>query len=187
MSFLTEQQKRQYLAGYQSAIVELRTKREEALKEGDVVQAQRLTDKIDEVKEQVQKTKQVVSQQQVNTQPTPDFVEWKGQNSWYTVDRTLTTVADGVGAAYLQDNPGCTEKQMLNAVSREIKKRFPEKFNIIKSPPSPDGEGGIKGSSRGSSASSLEQGMTEEQRSIMKTILKSTGMTKEQYFKQYNS
>jgi hypothetical protein len=27
--------------------------------------------------------------------------------------------------------------------------------------------------------------MTEEEKSIMKTILKSTGMTKEQYMKQY--
>lgn len=188
MEFLTEQQKKQYDAGFQQAIKELKSERDAALQEGDVLKAQQITDKIDEVKEQHQAQRAAMpKQERPEVTPSVTFKSWFDQNKWYTKDKALTAYADSVGFEYKRENPDSTEADMLAYVSKEVKKEFPHKFQTSpKGPPSPDGEG--RDTTRTSSEGgyrSLENNMTEEQKSIMRTILKSTGMTKEQYFKQY--
>lgn len=187
MSFLTEQQKKQYNAGFQQAIRDLKSARDAALQEGDVLKAQQITDKIDEVKEQHQVQQVAPKQTPATPEPSPVFRTWFEQNTWYTKDKVLTKYADAVGFEYKSEHPESTEAEMLAYVAKNVKKEFAHKFQP-KGPPSPDGEG--RGSPRGpvdSGIKTMESDMTEEQRSIMKTILKSTGMTKEQYFKQYAS
>ncbi len=188
MTFLTDQHKKQYIAGYNEAINSLKAKRDQALEEGDLVAAQRLNDKIDDVRDNLKQAKETPVQANTTIQPTPEFIAWKNKNSWYMNDKTMTSFADAVGHAFFAENPGTTETAMLNTVSREIKKRFPEKF-ATGGPPSPDGEGSNR-SSRGASnpLASIEASMPEEHKAIMRTILKTTpGLTKEQYLKQYGS
>ena len=189
MSFLTNQQKKQYVSGYQDAINELKGKRNQALEEGDLVAAQNLNDKIDEHKEVLKSAQQALQAPVTAPQPTQTFFSWAEKNPWYTKDRKMTHFADAVGLAFKEENPGASESDMLRAVSQEIKERFAEKFPSVKSPPSPDGDG-ARGGSRApakSGYSSDESAMTSEQRDIMRTILKTTGMTKEEYFKAYRS
>jgi hypothetical protein len=186
MTFLTEQQRKQFDAGYQQAVLSLKSARNAALEEGDMIKAQQITDKLDEVKDQHRAT-QVNPRPVVAPEPTPAFKAWFNTNNWYTKDKVLTKYADAVGFEFKNENPECTEAEMLAHVSKNIRKEFPNRFQP-KGPPSPDGEGrnGAKSTEPSNSAfKSVENGMTEEQRTIMKTILKSTGMTKEQYFKQY--
>lgn len=188
MTFLTEQQKKQFEAGFQQAVRELKSARDAALQEGDVLKAQQFTDKIDEVKEKHQAQAATFKPNvPASVEPTPVFKSWFDQNKWYTADKVLTKYADAVGYEYKQENPEATEAEMLAHVSRNVKKEFPHKFQTVKGPPNPDGEGRETRVPNESNSGfrSMENNMTEEQRSIMKTILKSTGMTKEQYFKQY--
>jgi hypothetical protein len=188
MTFLTEQQKKQFDAGFQQAVRDLKTARDAALQEGDVFKAQQITDKLDDVKDQHRAQQAaLVKPAPVTPEPSPTFRAWFEQNSWYTKDKVLTKYADAVGYEYKTENPESTEADMLAHVAKNVKKEFPHKFQV-RGAPSPDGEG--RESPRGPTEStsgykSIENNMTDEQRSIMKTILKSTGMTKEQYFKQY--
>jgi hypothetical protein len=189
MAFLTNQQKKQYVVGYQDAITELKGKRNEALESGDLVAAQDLNDKIDEHKEVLKQAQQQASIPQQAPQPTQTFFSWAERNPWYTKDRKMTHFADAVGLAYKEENPGASEAEMLKYVSSEIKERFAEKFPTAKVAPSPDGDGARSGSRAAvkTGYSSDENAMTSEQRDIMRTILKTTGMTKEDYFKAYRS
>lgn len=189
MTFLTDQHKRQYIAGYNEAINNLKAKRDQALEDGNLVQAQQLNDKIDDVKDNLKQAKETpVTAPTTTVQPTPEFISWKERNNWYMKDKMMTSVADAIGHAFFAENPGTTETAMLTTVTREIKKRFPEKFSTG-APPNPDGEGSTR-SSRGAPnpLASIEASMPEEHKAIMRTILKTTpGLTKEQYLKQYNS
>lgn len=187
MTFLQDQQRNQYDLGYKQAIAGLKNSRTSALQEGDVVTAQQLTDRIEAVKEQHQTE---MRQQTVvpPVAPSVEFKTWFDKNTWYTKDKVLSKFAESVGYEFKQENPDVTETEMLNHVSKTLRKEFPHKFGP-KGPPSPDGEGyNPRGSdSPNTGYRSAENSMTEEQRGIMRTILKSTGMTKDQYFKQYNS
>jgi hypothetical protein len=187
MSFLTNQQRKQYFQGFNDAIAQLKQRRDAALEEGDLVSAQRINDKIDEHKEVLREQKQQVNTVPVAPQPTQTFFSWAEKNPWYTKDRKMTHYADAVGLAYKEENPDASEADLLRFVSREVRESFPGKFTQPKSPPSPDGDG--RGATRGSTArsgSSSEESMPSDHREMMKTILKTTGMTKEEYLKVYH-
>jgi hypothetical protein len=188
MTFLTDQQKRQYLAGFQEAIKQLRQRRDAALENGDNLQAARISDKIDEVKDQAQ----VAQRQAVQPAPTPiepseTYRSWATKNSWYTQDKVLTKYAEAVGATFKEENPRSSEGEMLRHVEMEVKREFPTKFGP-KGPPSPEGTGRGTGTKTGTTGkySSVEGTLTSEQRSIMNTIIKTTGMTKDEYLRQYS-
>jgi len=188
MTFLTQQQKQSYLNGFNEAIKRLRVQRDEALESGDNLQAARISDKIDEVKEQAQvANRQAVQPAPTAIEPSETYKGWATKNSWYTQDKVLTKYAEAVGATFKEENPSSTEGEMLRHVEMEVKREFPQKFGP-KGPPSPEGAGrgtGTKTSTTGK-YSSVEGSLTSEQRSIMNTIIKTTGMTKEEYLRQYS-
>lgn len=185
VSFLTNQNKTQYIQGHKDAIAELKARRDAALQEGDHVQAAHAQDQLDEVKDalKVAQATQVTQPQG----PSSDFVSWKEKNSWYMRDEDATMFADAKGLKFRNNNQGSTEKQMLDYVTKEVAKAFPD-ILPRRSPPSPNGSGGTspRGSSATEGTSETENEMTDEQRTIMKTIMKSTGMTKAEYIKQFN-
>lgn len=186
MEFLTKEAKKQYDLGVKNTIDELRQARRAALEDGNMVAAEEFRDKIDEVKEEAAKARTAPPPP---AGPSPTFEKWHANNSWYMKDDDVTAVADRKGLKFKKENPNSSEADMLAYVAEEVKKVFPTKFN--KSPPSPSGNG--RESPRGRSGegasrhTETENSMTEEQRGIMRTILKTTGMTKEDYLKQYAS
>ena len=188
MTFLTDQQKRQYMAGFNDAINKLRAQRDHALEEGDNLQAQRINDKIDEVKEKA-KEAQVAMRPAPAQAPEPSvtYTNWAARNDWYTRDKVLTKFAEATGATFKEEHPQSSEAEMLKFVETEVKREFAHKFGP-KGPPSPDGDGrGATNKTSGTGKySSVEGTLTSEQRTIMNTIIKTTGMTKEEYLKQYS-
>jgi hypothetical protein len=188
MTFLTQQQKQSYLNGFNEAIKRLRVQRDEALESGDNLQAARISDRIEDVKEQAQVAqRQVVQPATPVIEPSETYKSWSAKNGWYTQDKVLTKYAEAVGATFKEENPSSSESEMLRHVETEVKREFPHKFGP-KGPPSPEGNGrgtGPKTSSTGK-YSSVEGALTSEQRSIMNTIIKTTGMTKEEYLRQYS-
>jgi hypothetical protein len=186
MEFLTSQQQKQFKLGYEKAIVDLKAARQEALREGDLVKAQDITDQIDEMKDEQRKVVDTKSTQQRG--PSEVFKEWFAHNTWYTKDKVMTRFAEAEGASFKEDNPDATEADMLSHVARVIRKQFSDKF-APKSAPSPDGEGRGGTTKKSTSTSdpykSVKESMTDEQRQIMRTILKTTKMKEEDYIKQF--
>ena len=188
MTFLTEQQKKTYMNGFNEAIKKLREQRDTALMEGDNLQAQRINDKIEDVKEQAKEARTVAVTPKPAYEPSTTYQSWAAKNSWYTQDKVLTRYAEAVGASFKEENPTSTEAEMLRHVEMEVKREFPKKFQPAGAP-QPDGEG--RGTGRQSNNgtgkySSIEGNLSSEERSIMATIIKTTGMTKEEYLKQYS-
>jgi hypothetical protein len=115
---------------YKKAVEELRAERREAISTGDAVAADRIDDRIDDLRqEQADKEaelkKQVVSQ---NVGPSQDFLEWKQTNTWFDQDSDMTQVALEIGTAHAQANPSKAHKDVLEYVTTRIKKMYPEKF-----------------------------------------------------------
>lgn len=184
VTFLTQQNKEQYLKGQRETVQQLQHARNAALHDGDHVTAAQLQDKLDEQKDVLKDaTRQPV--QAARQGPSDDFVSWRDRNAWYMKDEDATMYADAKGLKFRNANPGSSERQMLDFVTKEVSKHFPD-LVPNRAPPSPNSSGSTTPrSSRSGGSSEAEGNMTDEQRSIMKTIIKSTGMTKEEYLKSY--
>lgn len=190
MVFLTKKDKERELASATYALNNLKAARDAALEEGDAVRAARIGDQLEDAKNQVREVKQAeISPRQ--TGPSETFTKWHEKNSWYMKDEDATVLAEGKGERFRKNNPNSSEADMLDYVTKEVQKVFPDKFPK-RSPPSPNGGGRENPRGRNNEVVSgqlrqAEEEMTDEQRTIMKTILKSTGMTKEEYLKQYSA
>lgn len=192
VNHMTRQQQKAYIAGFENAIAQVKARRDAAIEQGDLQAVQTYNDKLDDIKDQFREAKaQVASTPPVvasNPEGSDTFKSWHSQNKWYEADRAMTVFAEAEGIAFKQSNPNSTEADMLQHVEKAVKKEFAHKFQRPYAP-NPDGEG--RNTSRQSNSSSnkfaaMEAQMSPEDKEIMNTILKTTKMTKEEYFKEFN-
>lgn len=191
VQFMHEKNKQVYEKGYQAAITELRAQKRAALAEGDLVKADEIDEKIDATREELQR----VAQSRPPAIPQtvdPEHAEWLERNPWYNEPR-MQRFADSIAIEFVNQAQGrVTPNQVRKYVEEEVKKEFAHKFTPkTKGAPNPDGEGRAtrKTSTNGldPKLAQAESSMTDEQKSIMRTMIKSTGMTKEKYLKLYLS
>lgn len=200
LTFANAQNTQVFEKGYQQAITELREQKRAALAAGDLVKADEIDERIDLTKEQLQnvRNQNAAVARAIPKTPTvdPEHIDWVARNSWYNTDKTLAKFADSMAVTYIEENRGnVTAQQVREYVEREVKKEFPDRAGTArpKAAPSPDGESRRPASSNASSGSldsklsRAKSDMTDEQRSIMKTIIKSTGMTEKKYLELYSS
>lgn len=120
LNALSEHNKRIEQSAYDRALTALRSERKEALEEGDLVKAEELRDRMDEIKEQVRQVPQT-------KQPDPYFETWVEKNTWYTQDRDMKAYADGLAAQLISE--GVTDPSVgLPQVERKVREMFPTKF-----------------------------------------------------------
>ena len=109
----------------------------------------------------------------------PRFTEWVGANKWYEKDAEMREYADVVGNGYAQRNPGLDPEDVLVYVSKQVKKQFSEKFvNPNRNKPS-----AVEGASTGAANKSSFE-LTEDERRVMNTFVRSGEMSKEEYISQ---
>jgi hypothetical protein len=185
---MSSQNAKLYDNGYKQAITDLKTERRAALAEGDLVKADEIAEKIDEVKEKQASNKvQAPAIQQAD----PEHESWVAENAWYDSNPVLRNFADSLAVEYVRVNQGqVNAKDVRDYVSKTVKQEFAHRFpKPVVGAPSPDGAGRTTQSNKpGSSTnqlSALKASMTESDRAIMKTIVKTTGMTEQEYFKVY--
>ena len=197
LRFASQQHQKVYEKGYNAALTQLRAEKRAALAEGDLVKADQIDEKIDQTKDELNQARyaaSVTNQQAAKIQPGPDpeHVEWVQRNPWYN-DRIMSKFADALAIEYIQINNGqVTPNQVRDFVEKEVKKEFPQRFKpATKAAPNPDGEG--RATSRNQSGNGVsaklaqvKAGMTDEQRQIMKTMVKATGMTEQKYLEMYS-
>jgi hypothetical protein len=111
------------------------------------------------------------------------FQEWKNDNNWYNSDSEMTEYADIVGAGYFNKHQNVELEEVYKYVSKEVKKRFPEKFESQR-PKNTMVEGATRGRTVSKSKYS-EKDLPEEDRQIMRTLVRSGALTAEQYLKEY--
>ena len=168
---------------FKRAVDFLKAQKKTAYETGDVDQIIEIDDKIAEVREtqKLQKQQEVINE---TPEEHPAFKSWVSENKWYEKNGEMRSDADTFGAAYASNNTDKTPSEVLEYVTKKIKKAYPEEFsNQNRLRPSGVEAGG--GTRQGSSRDSFT--LTEEETRVMNTFVRNEIMTKEDYVKQVKS
>jgi hypothetical protein len=173
-----------------AAIERLKAQRREAIRNEELELADKIEDKIDEIKDQ---TKQVQLNARENKQQvqSTEFEEWIQHNQWYQTDEELSTYADAVALRMLQKAPGgkIPPDELGEKVALAVRKQFPDKFKRPQAPPAPEVGGSQRGRGTTTGANKfadVEKGMTQTELQIMDNYVnKLKIMSKEEYMKGY--
>lgn len=163
---------------YKRALDTLREQKKTALLEGDADALLAVEDKIDLVKEQQKLLSQEPpsSSEQVN----PEFQAWTDRNSWYETNGPMKAFADALGNDLART--GMSPSNVLKEVEKQVRAEFPNKFRN----PNQDKPGAVEGTKgKGSSRLSIDN-LSDDERRVMRTFVRTGVMTEEQYIKELN-
>jgi hypothetical protein len=167
---------------YQRAKRDLESQLKAAKAAEDVDAVAEIASQIKEVEVQEKQAKddaKVAAQQQSNGGATPEFLDWQRSNEgWWQKDTEMTQDAISIGTGYAAANPTVSQKDVLDHVSRKIKKMYPEKFegsrgNGKGEDNRVEGGGGTnRGNSGGKKGKLSASDLTDDERMIMNAIVK---------------
>lgn len=171
-------------AKFKEELAALKAARREAMQEGDFEKVDRIEDRMEIVKE---KQREQVKAPVAN-EPPPEFSVFLQRNPWYNNEEKLRYMADAVGHAFLKKNPNALPAELYFHVEQEMLPFV--KQPTRKGPPAPEGgrqNGGRSPSASGEgSLSGIEAQMSDEDRAIMNTLIKTKVFeNKEEYLKEY--
>ena len=119
-------------AEYQLEIAELKTKKKEAIAEGNGDLVVQLDDRLDELKDaqreakaEAKETPPPAAAPQVQTDP--DIADWLGRNAWFGQDMEMTDVSNGLGATVRKQFPHLSGRAFLDKLDERIAEYFPTK------------------------------------------------------------
>lgn len=170
---------------YKRALNDLRAQRREAMQEGDLEKADQLEAQMDEIKEQRLEAK--APEPTATAAADPMFEAWRVENQWFDNDAELRQEAIGIGVGYANANKNASQQQVLEYVTKTIKKFNPDKFGTTARQVDDEGESSlnpVETPTRRSSGSTTRRGklsvndLNDVQRSVMKTLI-NRGVLKE--------
>ena len=164
---------------FKRAVDFLKSQKKAAYESGDVDKIIEIDEKIAEVKETQKAQKQ---QEQVEEKPEthPDFVSWVSDNKWYEKNGEMRADADSLGEAYARNNPNKTPQEVLEYVTKKIKKLYSDEFQNPNRNRATGVEGG--GTRQGTSRDTFT--LTAEETKVMNTFVRNEIMTKDEYIAQ---
>ena len=172
-SFAEHNRKIEVLA-YEKALKDLKAQRKEAIAEGDMLRAEEINDKMDEIRS----TAVQAIQSTPPPQPPAEFNAWLAANPWYQNDPDLRAYADGVGNQLVAS--GVKGQELLAEVARKAREFAPHKFrNPNKNNAVPAETGGRKSTKEVSNTLSAD-----EERIMNNMIRAGAPITREEYIKQ---
>jgi len=116
----------------------------------------------------------------------PAYDSWIAENSWYEEDVDMKDEAEIYGEIYARRNGGASPEEIYKAVTKHVKKEFPDKFgNVKRDAPSPVSPSTPPASKSNKQAKLSAKNMPAADRQIMKTILRTTSMSEQDYLKEY--
>jgi len=158
----------------------LKVQKKEAFERGDVDRILELDEQLDLVKETQRQQAAVRVAPQPETQEIhPAFKHWVDNNRWYESDPSMREVADALGLTHAQKNANKTPQEVLEFVTAQVKRMYPEKFQ---NPKRSQGSGVETPTSSKGRTDSLE--LSEEERTVMNTFVRQGIMSKEDYLKE---
>ncbi len=113
------------------------------------------------------------------------FNEWIDDNPWYNQDPEMRTWADSIGLGYAKQT-GAGPADVYEYVAKEVRARFADKFGTPGRRKASPVEGANKGSRANNTSAKLSaKDLNEEERRVMKNIVRSGAMTEKQYLAEY--
>lgn len=173
---------------YSRAVADLKAQKKQAAEEGETTKMLEIDDQIEELTVDHNTYQQEIAA----AEPAPAdtntaFVEWQRDNQWYTADADMRLFADSVGQQFAQANPAASIDEMFQAVDRQVRKAYPEKFqNPRRSSPSKveSTSSTTNTEPRGSKSKFTARDLNDQQREIMKTMTRSGVMTEKEYIQE---
>ena len=122
-------------AEYEIQIASLKSKKREAIAEGNGDLVVDLDDQIDDLKEAQKEAKQeaakkpeeVKTEAQVSVPDDPELQSWLGRNQWFGTDIEMTDIANGIGTSVRKQFPHLTGRAFLDKLDDKIVEYFPQK------------------------------------------------------------
>ena len=166
---------------YKRAVDELKKQQKEHLENGNSDGYLHTTELLTDLRAE-QKAREVLekNKQPEQTEQHPDFVSWVEKNSSYNADSEMKQFADILGTGYAQANPDLPPNKVLDYVTAQVKSRFKDKFeNPNRNKPS-----AVEGSATTGKTRSSTFELTDEERKVMNTFVRTGLMSKEDYIAQ---
>ena len=172
-------------AAYEQAMKDLKAQRAAALEQEDFAKAEKLRDRMDEVKEKFEDAGKLPAAvekeiQEMESTPDPEFFAFAERNPWYVPGgkNEMSAKADAIGQAYHLQHPEWDFKTLIKHVEEDIRKLFPEKFKtpprqVVNEP----------GARTAPSKPKNEVKLSEAELAVAKSF----GMTPEEYAKELQS
>lgn len=185
IKLLTEHHNKVKESEFKRAVEFLKQQKKQAYESGDVDKIIELDDKIAEIKETQKAQKDAFAEDTKGSGVDPAFTSWVSENKWYDINSEMKADADAFGEAYYRNNPEKTPAEVLEFVTKKIKKAYPEVFqNQNRNRPSAV-EGGTNGGRANTKKDNFD--LTDEERSVMRTFVKQGVMTEDEYISQLKS
>ena len=167
---------------YKNALKSLETQRQQAVAAEDVETVVAVSKEIETLKEEKAEEKASVKEGAQRTgEATPEFLEWQANNKWFLESDEMRQDAISFGVGYAAGNPNKTQEQVLDYVTKKIKKVYPEAFKTrdVKQVDSKVDDGGPSRPVLGRTNQKLKlSDLPEEHQTIAKTIIKSGALKK---------
>ena len=182
---INERFKRADEAAYQRARHAIEAEMEAAVDEGDKDKYREAKGKLDAFTAPPEKTVTAEQQRTEQPRPHPAVKAWVDKNDWFNADRTLNSVATVIHGELLNTHPHLSLTQNLEEVTKQIKERFPDRFENERrrQPSSVRTPSGDRGSGRkGRVYADLP---AEAKAACDKFVRQIPGYTKEEYLKTY--
>ncbi len=169
---------------YERALQELRAEKKQILESGSADDLIAIDDKIDEAKEKLREAKQAPKQPEIDPQAQRVLEQWMESNQWYRKDLDMKEEADYIGFKFVQDQQRTsgvvpTPEEVLQRITREMRKRHPEQFMNPRKNDAPKVEG--EGTQQRTPSKSSNVVLSEDEERVMKRLVRSGVMTEEQY------
>ena len=185
---INEERKRAQQAGYDQAMRELKEKRDRAVEEAD-------TEAFNEAEEAIKNLTPPGAEPAPPAPAEPDLDEatkstlhaWKAKNEWFDTDAVMTNLALAQHNQLLKDQPNLTLEQNLAEVSKEVRRRFPEKFrNERRDTPAVTGATGKRDGSRSGTPGRSYDDLPAEAKAACDRFVKNIpGYTRKEYLASY--
>ena len=168
---------------YSSAINELRKQKVEAMREGEDEQVIAIEDKIEILRDDRKKFKDDAVLNEAPAQPPKELIDWvEDGNQWFKDDVKLQAYAVEMAKELQRKDGTLVGRKLLDRISEEIRSDFPNKFgNQRRNSPSITESSTVARSKNGKT----EKDLPDEDRKIMKELVRSGHLTADQFLKEY--
>jgi hypothetical protein len=188
MTYLTEQNRRLYEAGYQKAIADLEAQRDQAVEEGNSKAVREIDKQIRAHEKALEDTNRtpIIEDKAAAVQAAQErFEAFKGKNTWYEKDEVMHDWANGAAVKFKSANPRATDEDIYKHLTETVRVKFPDKFKKVGAP-SPDGRGDRGGGSPPRKAGDTDfdnfvSTLSDSEASIARNLVKRGHVTKEQF------
>lgn len=166
---------------FKKAVNLLEKQRKDAAEAGDVDAVVSVSKEIETLKEEKAEEKASVKEAATTTgEATPELLEWQATNPWFQKNSEARTDAINIGVGHAANNPNKTQMEVLQYVTKSIKRMYPEEFESGKKKVDNKVEnGGTVGRKPAGSTNKLSfVDLPEEHQVIGRTIIKSGALKK---------